>query len=182
MGSAIEFNDNLTKTIYLNYLNTNIFNNIQIDPAQVKPSQVRYYNVNDDLNVNGWNIGNRSDNLGAGGLYMSAYDLSSFISYLNHTEHILTNETRDLLYNDFLGLSDGADPRNNPLTGDKGTYFTKGGSLNNGSPGPFQGVSNRVMMFPNDVEIVFLGNTRGATVTGGSLTNAILQAYDDAWE
>lgn len=168
-------NDNLSQSTYIQYITNGIFIPAGIGSARTLQNNVRYYNTSDGTLDRGWPIGDRSANLGAGGFYMSAMDVSHFLAYLNHSETLITNESRQLMFQSFLGLADGP----TPTTGDKGTYYTKAGSLsNNGN----QGVRNILVIFPNDIEIVFMGNTNGGPMDNtGSLRNMVFNAYDDSW-
>lgn len=183
IGLPSQENDVVTQDTYISFLNNEIFSKIGMKPARTNPSNVRYYNVNDNNFVRGWNIGTRSENLGAGGLYMSVTDLARFLAYLKHTNYVLEENSKTLLFLNFAGLSDLGDPIINPTQGDHGTYFTKGGSLiNNTNTSLGQGTRNIVMLFPNNVEIAILSNSRGGFFESNSLRIAVANAYDNAWE
>lgn len=176
---------NATLSGFRRYMETEIFGPLDIEvntrPFGNKPA--RYYqwgNLND-----GWNMGDMSNRLGNGGFYFSPIACAKFLAYLNHSEDIISKETREVMYNQFLGWSDGAQPQNEP-EGDYGTYYYKGGSFcNNAEDGNCngQGVRNIVASFPhNGVEVVIMGNSRGGNMDSSSGLRAMLRnAYDGAW-
>jgi CubicO group peptidase (beta-lactamase class C family) len=136
--------------------------------------------------ANGWPMGDMTNRLGNGGFYFSAIGAAKFLSYLNHSEDIISKNTRDLMYNQFLGWSDGNNPQNEPK-GEYGTYYYKGGSFcnavtdNGGCLG--QGVRNIVVTYPhNKVEVVFMANSRGGAMDSSDNLRATMRnAYDNAW-
>lgn len=177
IGFPTEEWDEFTQTKCLEFLNTELFQPIGVTTATVNASKARYYAINPNPFVNGWDIGDKSANLGSGGLYMSPKDLARFLAYLNHTNILLNNTSKTLLKLNFAGLSDIDDPISSPTEGDHGIYYTKGGSLGNNG----RGVRNIIMIFPNGVEIVIMGNTRG--ILGiSSIQDMVVQAYDNAWQ
>lgn len=134
---------------------------------------------------NGWLMGDMSDRLGNGGYYFSPVQFAKFIAFLNHSELIISNQTRELMYDQFLGWGDEILPVNE-TTGQQGRYYYKGGSFCNSSQNGNcngQGVRNIVVTYPkNNVEIVIMGNSRGGNMDTGSGLRAMLRnAYDNAW-
>lgn len=172
-------------TGFRRYMETNIFDPLDID-VDTKPfgsSPALYYQWG--ALANGWNMGDMTGRLGNGGFYFSAVGAAKFLAYLNHTEDIISKDTRELMYDNFLGWSDGGQPENEP-EGDYGAYFYKGGSFcNNASDGACngQGVRNIIAAFPhNGVEVVVMGNSRGGNMDSSSgLRSMLRNAYDDAW-
>lgn len=178
-------NANAVLSGFRRYMDTEIFNplDITVDTKPFGNWPARYYGFGN--NSRGWNMGDMTDRMGNGGFYFSAIDAAKFLAYLNHTEDILSTSARELMYNQFLGWSDGSDPVNEPQ-GQHGTYYYKGGSFcnsadNNGCNG--QGVRNVVASFPkNKVEIVIMANSRGGNMDSSQGLRAMLRnAYDNAW-
>lgn len=169
--------DQQLRQTYWDYVESALFRPIGVTSATVKPSEVHYYNVNDAVTTPGCEIGDLSQNLGSGGLYMSPEDLARFLAFLNHSNVLMNDVSRTLMYLNFAGWSDINDPLVSPTQSTHGTYFTKGGSR---SCGNGQGARSIIMSFPNDVEIVVMGNTRGVLGTG-AIRNMVVNAYDNAW-
>ncbi len=141
------------------------------------PSSALYYLWNQTSG--GWVIGDRSANLASGGYYFSVLDLAQFLAYLNHSEQIITAANRQILYDAFFGLSDGAPPPLSP-NGARGWYYSKAGSLADGTG---RGNRNVIAILPGGIEVVFMANSRGGVMDGtGVLRNAIFAAYDASWE
>ncbi len=141
----------------------------------VNESAARYYQWNSTAGP--WTIGNRSANLGSGGYYYSVTDLAQLLAWVNHSEQVISKEMRDLLYDNFFGLSDGQAPPLNP-NGAHGFYYSKAGALISNN----RGVRNIIVILPLGVEVVFMANSRGGAADGtAALQNAIFTAYDAAW-
>lgn len=176
---------NATLSGFRRYMENQIFDPIGI-AVNTRPfgnNPARYYQWG-NLN-NGWNMGDMSNRLGNGGFYFSPADAAKFLAYLNHTEEIVSKNTREVMYNQFLGWSDGAQPQNEPQ-GQYGTYYYKGGSFcssTDASGCNGQGVRNIVASFPhNGVEVVIMGNSRGGNMdNSASLRTMLRNAYDGAW-
>lgn len=179
-------NSNATLSGFRKYMETEIFEplGISVNTRPFGSNPALYYQWG-NLN-NGWNIGDMTNRLGNGGFYFSPTDASKFLSYLNHSEEIISKETREAMYNQFLGWSDGGQPGNEP-EGDYGVYYYKGGSFCNSTDGNGnclgQGVRNIVATFPhNGVEVVVMGNSRGGNMDNSATLRAMLRnAYDNAW-
>lgn len=167
-----------------NFVRTRIFQPAGITTASTSGSPVRYYRWGDLPNNPGWNIGDRTSSLGRGGYYLSAVDVARFLAYLNHTESILNSTSRALMFLNAAGWSDLGDRRLNPIVGQRGTYFAKGGSLCNGVDNNGnclgQGVRTEIMVFPDGIEVVVLSNNRAGN-NNGNLTNILRNAYDASW-
>jgi CubicO group peptidase (beta-lactamase class C family) len=165
---------------FADYVQDIMFNSVGIE-GSLRSSKARYYRWGDPAETPGWDIGNRSDRLGSGGWYLSPQDLAKFLAYVNHSETLISKTTRDLMYSQFLGWSDGAAP-SNTASGDHGVYYSKGGSLCNAGADNScsgQGVRNIVVSFPGGVELVIMANNRGNNM---SLTNMAFTAFDNAWK
>lgn len=169
-----------TVSSFKRYVDTQIFDpnsiNAYTEPAGI--DQPLYYKYPDLPNASGWAMGDMTDRLGNGGWFMTATDLAKFLAYLNETEDILSKNTRDLLYANFLGLSDLTLPTNTP-SGDHGIYYTKGGSFQNNG----RGVRCIIVIFPETrTEIVIIANSRGGKMDSTSgIRQMVFKAYDDAW-
>lgn len=166
------------------FVRSRIFQPAGITSATTIGSSALYYQWGALPQIPGWDTGDRTSFLGRGGYYMSAIDVARFLAFLNHSNQILNPVSRSLMYLNAAGWSDGNDSRLNPLLGDRGTYFVKGGSLCNATD-RFgnclgQGVRTIIMVFPDDIEVVILANNR-AGANNGNLTNILRTAYDDSW-
>lgn len=141
----------------------------------VTPSAALYYQWSSGAAP--WTIGDRSANLASGGYYFSVRDLAQLLAWVNHSEQVISKEMRDLMYDNFFGLSDGQAPPVNP-NGQHGFYYAKAGALINDN----RGMRAIVAILPFGVEVVFMANSRGGAVDGtAALQNAIFAAYDAAW-
>lgn len=168
------------------YMEANLFNpfgiNVNTRPFGNQPAL--YYNWSNL--TNGWNMGDMTNRLGNGGFYFSALDAARFLAYLNYTEQIISKNTRQLMYNQFLGWSDGIQPENEPK-GAYGTYYYKSGSfcsaVDNTGGCAGRGVRNIVAVFPyNGVEVVIMANSRGGNMDNSAAMRTMLRnAYDNAW-
>jgi CubicO group peptidase (beta-lactamase class C family) len=164
-------------------MDTNIFLplGIQVNTVPFGTDPAMYYRFN-SLTA-GWAIGDRSNFTGEGGFYISPVHYAKFLAFLNHTQSIIQPSTRELMYENFLGWSDSPTPENAPL-GNYGRYYFKSGALcsSNGTC-TGQGVRNMIASFPyNDVEVVFMANSRGGNMDSGTaLRNMLMSAYDNAW-
>lgn len=167
------------KQFYAGYAKSKIFDPAGITSATSISSSVLGYRNGDDPSVAGWFIGDVSDMLGSGGLYMSALDIARFQAYLNNTQSLLSNQERASMYLNYLGWGD-INPLTSPIVGSQGTYYSKQGSYINNQG---QGVRTLIMTFPkNKVEVVFLANSRGAILDNtNALNNLFRTAYDNAW-
>lgn len=167
-----------------NFVRSRIFQPAGITSATTTGSPARYYQWGALPQNPGWDMGDRTAFLGRGGYYMSAIDVARFLAYLNHSNQILNPASRALMYLNAAGWSDGNDNRLNPILGERGTYFVKGGSLCNATDRNGnclgQGVRTIIMVFPDDIEVVILANNRSGA-NNGNLTNILRTAYDDSW-
>jgi D-alanyl-D-alanine carboxypeptidase len=187
--TGIDNNDQVNASAVLagfrRYMETVIFDPLDIK-AETSPAgnwAAKYYGWG--LSAPGWTIGDMTGRLGNGGFYFSAIDCAKFLAYLNHSEQIVNANTREIMYNQYLGWSDGNDPQNEPK-GEYGTYYYKNGSFcNNVDNGNCsgQGVRNIVATYPhNKVEVTIMANSRGGNMDSSSALRAMLRnAYDNAW-
>lgn len=168
------------------YMDTEILNPLELnlDTRPAGNSPALYYQWG-NLN-NGWNMGDMTSRLGNGGYYFSPVQFAKFMAFLNHSDLIISNQTRELMYQQFLGWSDENLGVNEPM-GQQGRYYYKGGSFCNSSQNGNcngQGVRNIVVSYPkNNVEIVIMCNSRGGNMdTGSGLRSMLRNAYDNAWK
>ena len=165
---------------YRDFMENEVFDLAGVGGAGITPtvteSAARYYQWNNGQAP--WTIGDRSANLGSGGYYFSVRDLAQLLAWVNHSEQVLSKEMRDLMYDNFFGLSDGQAPPLSP-NGAHGFYYSKAGSLINNN----RGIRAIVAILPLGVEVVFMANSRGGAMDGtATLQNAIFAAYDASWE
>ena len=178
------FSDEQLEGVIINnyriFMENEVFALAGVDGAGIRPtvtaSAALYYQWNNGQAP--WTIGDRSANLASGGYYFSVRDLAQLLAWVNHSEQVISKEMRDLMYDNFFGLSDGQAPPLSP-NGLHGFYYSKAGALISNN----RGMRAIVAILPLGVEVVFMANSRGGTLDGtATLRNAIFAAYDAAWE
>jgi CubicO group peptidase (beta-lactamase class C family) len=192
MGSNVPANSpsdatNATNVLagFRKYMEDHLFDpfNIKVNTRPFGSNPALYYGWGNLSN--GWNMGDMTSRLGNGGFYFSTLDAAKFLSFLNHSEQIISKNTRQLMYDQFLGWSDGNQPQNEP-NGVYGTYYFKNGSFCSAVDGggcSGRGVRNIIAAFPhNGVEVVIMANSRGGNMDNSTQLRAMLRnAYDNAW-
>ena len=161
-------------TLYENYIQDNILQPIGLNGASLEQENgdallYRFpYDNSTGADPGDWNLIS-----GAGGWYMSAFQLARFIAYVWHSEDLISAEMRHDMNNELLGLSETLS------NGDHGTYQAKGGGLRYGS-NPKKGVDCMIMNYPNGVQISVICNSTGPNTF--PLNPVLRDAFDDAWE
>ena len=180
--------DVATQLAYKNYMQTEIFNKVglsNIDFTEEQQNPTRYYNIGDKSNnVSGITYGDWDHIAGGGGYFMSVIEMAAVNAYFEHTEDLLSNASKDIIKDNYLGLDAYFDGDNREK---HGKYFGKNGSItNNGNINIAQGVLTQIQMFPiNGVEIAVMVNTRAVTYKTGFdafLRSSIKEAYNDAYQ
>ena len=166
--------DFIYATLYEKYIQENILNPIGIGSASLKQENgdALLYRFPYD-NSTGEDPGDWTMISGAGGWYMSAFQLANFIAFIWHSEELISKDMRHDMNNNLLGLSESLS------NGDHGTYQAKGGGLRYDSS-PKKGVDCMVMNFPNGVQISVICNSTGPGTF--PLNPKLRDAFDDAWE
>jgi CubicO group peptidase (beta-lactamase class C family) len=173
--------DETTIKDYEMYCRTKLFNPLGITVNANGRSSTLYYNSTNGIINGATPIGDRSTSLASGGWYISPAGVAKLLAYVNHTDQILSASTRQLLYTNFYGLSDGNPPNNTP-DGTYGKYYTKSGAFCITTQNGCSGVRNAVIVFPNNVELVFMANSRGGNTDGAPTFHQMFyQAFDNAW-
>jgi len=173
----------ITLAAFDRYMRTNIFDpfNIDVETTPFGNNPALYYAFGEYNN--GWNIGDLSSRLGNGGYYIAPVNIAKLFAFINHTDDILTPAMRELMYDNFLGWSDGGEPQNEP-DGEHGTYYYKGGSFCNSSANGGcngQGVRNILASFPDsNVEVIIMANSRGGNMDSSSSLRSMLRDSHDA--
>lgn len=179
--------DSATQLAYKSYMQTNIFSvagQFNVDFTEERPNTARYYNKSDPANnVSGITYGNWDHISGGGGYFMTVIEMAAVNAYFMHTEALLTNEQKDIIKDNYMGLDSYF---NGDFREEHGKYYGKNGSISNDSdPNVGQGVLSQIQMFPiNGVEVAVVVNSRNVTYkTGvdGFLRSSIKEAYNDAW-
>ena len=159
--------------MYENYIQDNVLSPIGINNASldIGNNDALLYRFPYD-NSTGVNTGDWTLTSGAGGWYMSAFQMAQFVAYVWHSNELISNQMRDELNGSWLALSESVN------NGDHGTYQAKGGGLRYSNPS--KGVDCMVMNYPNGVQVSVICNSTG---TNTFPLNLILRdAFDDAWE
>ncbi len=175
-----------TRQIFANYLQSQIFipNGISADIKPFGVDHALYYRYSSDLSeARGYDITPQdlSERLGGGGWFISAFDLAKFLAQLNYSDTILSPQTRQLLYENLLGLSDELPPSRKPKA--HGIYYTKGGSYGHNVDGERLGSRAIVGIFPQtQTEVVVLFNSSGGKNDNPvKMRKIIFNSYDAAW-
>ncbi len=164
--------DQIYAELYKSYIRDSILQPAEIEnPTLDFASDYAYLYPFPYQNQNG--TGNQDWTLhsGAGGWYLSAYELGSLLAYTWYTEDVVRTETLDLITHQtgLLGLSETI------TNGDHGIYLAKGGSLINSNPHIF------VIHYPkNDIQLAI--TTTGTDYNTNQFMAVLRDAYDDAWE
>jgi len=161
----------------------NIFNVTgfaNVDFTEERPNPARYYNKTDPANnISGITYGDWDHKSGGGGYFMSIIEMAAVNAYFQHTENLITEESKNVIRENYLGLDSYFDGDIREL---HGKYYGKNGSISNSG----QGMLSQIQMFPiNGVEVAVIVNSRNVTYkTGidGFLRSSIKEAYNDAWE
>ncbi len=162
-----------TADAFLDYLQKNLFvpYGILADARVFGIDPARYYRYPVDAESQGDNLEKDplKERLGGGGMVMSSIALANFLAVLNHTDNILSPPTRQLLYENFLGL-DGPQIRRR-----HGYYYHKGGSYSNARA--------YIFVFPaTQTEVVILSNSRGGKLPEhSSVRSMVFSVYDRSW-
>ena len=158
---------------YEDYIQEEILNPIGISGASLKQEDfdALLYRFPYD-NSTGVDPGDWTLISGAGGWYMSAFQLAHLIAYVWHSEVLISKEMRHQMNNSLLGLSESVD------NGEHGFYQAKGGGLRYGS-NPKKGLDCMFMNYPNGIQVVVLLNSTDATFP---LHPKLRDAFDNSWE
>ncbi len=162
-----------TADAFLDYLQKNLFvpYGILADVRPFGPDPARYYKYPIDEETKGENIENDplKERLGGGGMVMSSVAVANFLAVLNNTNNILEPSTRQLLYENLLGLDASRVRRRH------GYYYHKGGGYSNAKA--------YIFVFPTTrTEVVILSNSRGGKLpVHSSVRDMVFAAYDDSW-
>lgn len=126
-----------------------------------------YYNFANQ-SLNGANGGNSFLTSGAGGLFISAYEMAQVLGEAEKG-NIVTKEMLQRMKTKMMGF-DGV------VNGANGGYIWKNGGWDTNDG---RGTSTFLVFFPNNVQIMWMTNSRSNS-SGNALT-AIATAYDASW-
>jgi len=174
MINAGGLNDELDyANAYENYIQNQVLNPIGISGASLKQEGIDalLYPFPYD-NSTGKDPGDWTLISGAGGWYMSAFQLAHLIAYVWHSETLISKEMRFEMNTSLLGLSESVD------NGEHGFYQAKGGGLRYGSA-PKKGLDCMFMNYPNGIQVVVLLNSTDAAFP---LHPKLRDLFDDSWE
>ncbi len=158
---------------YKDYVQQEVLNPIGIQGVNVKQEALDAllysfpYDDSEGVDPGDWTLIS-----GAGGWYMTAFQLAHFIAFVWHSEELISKNMRDEMNNSLLGLSETVD------NGEHGIYQAKGGGLRYGSS-PKNGLDCMFMNYPNGIQaVVFLNSTDA----GFPLNPKLRDAFDESWE
>lgn len=159
--------------VYENYVQQEVLNEVGINGASLAQEgfDALLYNFPYD-GASGKNPGDWTLISGAGGWYMSAFQLAHLIAYVWHSEDLISKDMRHQMNNSLLGLSESVDD------GEHGFYQAKGGGLRYGAA-PKKGLDCMFMNYPNGIQVVVLLNSTDATFP---LHPKLRDAFDNSWE
>lgn len=170
-----------TQFMYLLYMQQYIWDAIDLPLVGCTPesrsNSTLYYNVADpNSGNNGAYYGDWNPICGGGGNFMTLVEMAKFNAFYEHTEVILSDELKQVIKDNRLGLD-----RRDGGREIHGSYYSKGGSISNNNA---QGTQAQIVFFPgNGVEIAILTNSQGIVYPGGSSRRQmIFDAYNDAWQ
>jgi len=173
--------DSLTsQNVYIQYMQEHVFKPIGLNNITCLPEDrsiaTMYYATTDLDNVNGTFYNDWTAICGGGGYFMTTFELATVVAYYQHTEVLLSKESRTIMRDNRFGMDrqDGSYEKH-------GTYFGKNGSI---ASAIGQGTFEQIVMFPNGIEAVVMFNTQGMTFAGGerTLSRAIFDAYNKSWQ
>ena len=160
------------------YIQTNIFDALQIDFSCNNEHDVLYYSYGkpDDK---GWNPGDECHNSGGGTLSMSANDLAKVMSHTYFTNNLLSSKMRELMF-------EGTDPLGcytiEVTPTNWGTHFWHNGGFSDGID---RGAAACWYIFPNKTVVAVSTNSFGGmtqTAEFMNINDLIEKSYDTAWK
>jgi len=168
VGLADEW-DELTSTIFNDHMHA-LFASIGVDGscAPSDPAATVLYRLPYDGEP-GWETPSYILGCGGYGYYLSANDLTAFLSYLRYTDELLSPESRTLMRDGLLGLQ--------TKSGTHGTAYGHGGYWTSGSGA----MTSCVLSFPIHVDASLLINSEGGDYGSDSTCSVLANAFDDAW-
>lgn len=166
VGLADEW-DALTSTIFDDHMRA-LFASIGVDGGcePSDPAATVLYRLPYD-GAPGWETSSYLLGCGGYGYYLSANDLTAFLSYLRYTDQLLSPESRTLMRDGLLGLQ--------TKSGTHGTSYGHGGYWTSDSGA----MTSCVLSFPIHVDASLLINSEGGDYN--STCSVLADAFDDAW-
>src|SRR5262249_52459578 len=145
------------------YVRDNVLAPMGIDDADTKPSDdtpTLNYDYPAGEN-NGVNYNDRTLYAGGEGWGLSANDYAKFLIGLRSNDDVLSESTRQLMRDGFLGFMDpNPDHSYEYSQGMFGTYYGHGGDLGDlSTPNPTNDLNTFIMDFPDGVQVALLVNS-----------------------
>lgn len=154
------------------YIRDNVFVPAGVEFRVTPPNAPNlYYSFpNDELGGigtdSGWSF---QTDFGAYGFYVSAVGIVAILTYVNHTEEILSEEMRETMLQNEYGYW-------NSRTGDKGRYQLKQGGWSFTTDGVSKGMQSIAGHFPNGVDAAVIINSRANPAF--NMASVLRDAYD----
>jgi len=173
--------DEVTSAIYVYFIQTEVLEpmGIQADCRPIDPTPTLLYPFPYDGVSNGDEEGDWTLICGAGGWFLSANELGSFLAHVRFDNTVLTPGTRQMMIQDSLGWLD-PDQSSWGTGTSVGPYYNHGGDLEN--------LQSCIMNFPINVQASLVVNSSGGSVNlldlpgqGQHPCRLLQQAFDAAW-
>ncbi|MFK7819801.1 MAG: serine hydrolase [Planctomycetaceae bacterium] len=182
--------DELTASAYKTYIIQNVLPPTVSDlPTRTTANPTLLYQFPVADETPGVSTGDQTLNVGSRGMNLSVFQTREILTWLRHSDTVLSPETRGLMESQFLGFQPN-------FSGALGTYYGHDGiNFRAQEPGQPQGTTepqnNTVAIsFPNGVEAAMfmnsqLGNSFGAAFdqngAESSPARSLMDAYDNSW-
>lgn len=179
-----ELNADKSEEMYLRYMQEEVFSKIGLGDidcrGESRTTATLYYNKNDLANNRkGQAYSDWSHISGGGGYYMTPVEIAAVLAYYEHTDVLVTEESRELMKQWNLGFDGGYSDLE-----EHGDYHQKNGSISNSdNDNTKQGVLGNIVIFPNNVEVTVIMNSQGAVFSDNNFFTAMIyKAFNEAWE
>ncbi len=169
--------DNQTIEQFWNYLDTEIFNPLNIEASCNNEHDIMYYSFSNP-NGNGFEPDYECERLGGGTISMSASDLCRIMYFAQFESDLLSSDMQSLMFSTNRPL--GCYSNNVNASENWGGQFHHNGGVGFGQN---RGAEACWYSFHNDVVVAVSTNSAGGITSNGymDINDLIEQAFDDAW-